>query len=479
MSDASRQPFVEEQRDLTTPFSVELDGGTCECVEVLRWLPGKRLVARARYSERNVVVKLFIGRGAKRRFLREKAGVAHLLASRVRSPELIDASFLKKGFLKQGFLKNGSPNEVGRALIFDYVDATAVSVDARQAAEAVATALGGLHADGVVHRDLHLDNFMLAGDEVYVIDGDSVKKQRGPLGEAPSLGHLAVFLAQYPPSEAVAIERLLACYERARGWPPVADRLSRLRASVVVARQRRVHHFLAKTQRACTEFVRFGDWRSNVLARREVFDGPLRTFAEDPETHLADGEIIKAGNSATVFRLDLGGQRVIVKRYNVKNLWHRVRRWFKPRARVAWRNGQRLRFLGIPTADPLVLVERRWGPLRGLAYLVMADRGNQDLASQVASKGWQPAWLDAVAELFTDLRTAGLRHADTKATNFLVQDDRVYLIDLDGMTERRGARLGRAENVRRDAEDVRRFLANWQGEDLAVIEQRLRAAELA
>ncbi len=467
MSDASRQPFVEEQRDLTTPFSVEFDGGTCECVEVLRWLPGKRLVARARYRERNVVVKLFIGRGAKRRFAREKTGVAHLLASRVRSPGLVDASFLKKGFLKKGSL-----GEAGWALIFEYVDATAVSVDARQAAEAVATALGGLHADGVVHRDLHLDNFMLAGDEVYVIDGDSVKKQRGPLGEAPSLGHLAVFLAQYPPSEAVAIERLLACYERARGWPPVADRLSRLRASVVVARQRRVHHFLAKTQRACTEFVRFGDWRSNVLARREVFDAPLRTFAEDPEAHLADGEIIKAGNSATVFRLDLGGQCVIVKRYNVKNLWHRVRRWFKPRARVAWRNGQRLRFLGIPTADPLVLVERRWGPLRGLAYLVMADRGNQDLASQVASKGWQPAWLDAVAELFTDLRTAGLRHADTKATNFLVQDDRVYLIDLDGMTERRGARLG-------GAEDVRRFLANWQGEDLAVIEQRLRAAELA
>lgn len=467
MSDASGQPTVDGQRDLTTPFTVELDGGTCECVEVLRWLPGKRLVARARYCERNVVVKLFIGRGAKRRFAREKTGVAHLLASRVRSPGLVDASFLKKGFVKKGSL-----DEVGWALIFEYIDATAVSVDARQAAEAVATALGCLHADGVVHRDVHLDNFMLAGDEVYVIDGDSVKKLRGTLGETPSLGHLAVFLAQYPPSEAVAIERLLTCYERARGWPPVADRLSRLRASVVVARQRRVHHFLAKTQRACTEFVRLSDWHSNVLARREIFDKPLRAFAEDPETHLADGEIIKAGNSATVFRLDLGGQSVIVKRYNVKNPWHRVRRWFKPRARIAWRNGQRLRFLGIPTADPLVLVERRWGPFRGLAYLVMADRGNQDLASQVASNGWQPAWLDAVAGLFADLRTAGLRHTDTKATNFLVQDDRVYLIDLDGMTEGGGARLG-------GAEDVRRFLANWRGEDLAVIEQRLRAAELA
>ena len=155
MSGATGQPPVDGRRNLTTPFTVQLDGGTCECVEVLRLLPGKRLVARARYRERNVVVKLFIGRGAKRRFTREKTGVAHLLASRVRSPELVAATTLERGLLKGGPLNEEPLKEAsGWALIFDYVDATVVSVDDRQAAEAVAMALGLLHAEGVVHREI-------------------------------------------------------------------------------------------------------------------------------------------------------------------------------------------------------------------------------------------------------------------------------------------------------------------------------------
>ncbi len=463
MSGFSSQRLIDGQRQLTTPFTVELDGGSCECLEVLRLLPGKRLVARARYQARDVVVKLFVGRGARRRCTREKIGVTHLLASSALSPGLVDATLLADGR--------------GWALVFEYVaDARPVLVEDRQAAEQIADTLGHLHTDGVVHRDLHLDNFMLSRNRVYVVDGDSVKKVRGALSETPSLGYLAEFLAQYPPSEVGRLEGLMACYERARGWSARADRLSRLTAAVVAARKRRVRHFLAKTQRACTEFVQVGNWRSNVLARRADFNEPLRTFAEDPETHLTDAQIIKAGNSATVFRVVIGNEPVIVKRYNVKSFWHRVRRWFKPRARSAWRNGHRLRFLCIPTADPILLVECRWGPFAGLAYLVMADRGDANLAIQVASCGWQPAWLDAVVGLFADLRTAGLQHRDTKATNFLVDNGGVYLIDLDGMTELRGSALTAAQGP---ADDVRRFLDNWQGEDLVRVEERLREAGLA
>jgi hypothetical protein len=53
---------------------------------------------------------------------------------------------------------------------------------------------------------------------------------------------------------------------------------------------------------------------------------------------------------------------------------------------------------------------------------------------------------------------------DTKGTNFLVQNGRVKLIDLDGM------RAGRAPRVR----DRERFLANWR--DAPALRQRFAEA---
>ena len=49
------------------------------------------------------------------------------------------------------------------------------------------------------------------------------------------------------------------------------------------------------------------------------------------------------------------------------------------------------------------------------------------------------------------LRSAGLCHGDTKASNFIVYQDRVHLIDLDAM------RMA----ARGFEDDVARFLDNW------------------
>jgi Ser/Thr protein kinase RdoA (MazF antagonist) len=171
--------------------------------------------------------------------------------------------------------------------------------------------------------------------------------------------------------------------------------------------------------------------------------------------------VLKAGNSATVIRAEVGARRCVVKRYNVKGPWHALRRSLRiiPRFRRSWLNGQRLHLLAIPTARPLALVERRWGPGRGVAYLVMEDLsdpgvgGPRDLAEEVRS-GVAAERVDQVVALFQALQVGELSHGDTKATNFLVDaHDRLCLIDLDAMRSGRRALAG----------DVARFLDNFAG----------------
>jgi hypothetical protein len=160
----------------------------------------------------------------------------------------------------------------------------------------------------------------------------------------------------------------------------------------------------------------------------------------------------------------------VVKRYNIKSFSHRLRRIFKPvsRARRAWCNGHRLHFMRIATARPLALLEQRFGPLRGVAYLLLEDLGDLDLVDDVQKSGLSDARCDQVAELFSLLRTIEVSHGDTKASNFIINGEVVHLIDLDGMQS----------GLRRSESDRERFLANWANPERERFEAAFRRVGL-
>ena len=441
--------------DVEVPFSIALNGEPCRIIRIFRLLPGRRLTALGRHRDRDLVVKLFMGPSAERYCRRERHGVKRLLANSVPTPELFCDAIPVSG---------------GWALLFDYLpDARPLKPgDADEAVMAVRL-LARLHSRGLVHRDPHLGNFIHSGGELFVVDGDGVGRL-WRRGEAAEIEALADFLAQHPPAQDPWVEKLLACYANSRNWAADAGRLPKAGRLVAAARRRRVRRYLAKTERACTEFHAIRSWRRRCLVKRTWRgDGVAlaKALAGDPESFLGQAKIIKGGHSATVFRLNLGGSPVVVKRYNIKSLSHRLRRWFKRRALTAWRNGHRLGLLMIPTAEPLALIERRWGPFTGQCYLVMEDKGDLDLAAETRAQGWLPGRLEQIAALFRQLQAAGLGHGDAKASNFLVHGDRVHLIDLDAMSPRRDP-----------AADVGRFLNNFDGDLRAQAQVKFAAAGL-
>ncbi len=447
--------LVRLGRDVEVPFSIALDGEPCRINRIFRLLPGRRLTALGHWRGRDLVVKLFMGTGAARYCARERGGVEWLAASGVPTPALLGDAAATSG---------------GRALLFDHLpDARPLAAGDVDGAMQAVRLLAGLHGHGLKHRDPHLANFLRSGGKLWLVDGDGVGRL-WRRGEAAELRALAEFLAQLPPAPDSRLEKLLAGYADSRNWAADAGRMRRLKRLVATVRRRRVRRYLAKTERPCTEFQTASSWRWRCLAKRAWRSDAVvlaQSLARDPEGALRSAEVIKDGRSATVLRLELGGSPVVVKRYNIKSPSHRLRRWFKRRALTAWRNGHRLELLAIPTAAPLALVERRWGPLTGQCYLIMEDKGRLDLAAEVGVQGWLPGRLDQVAVLLGQLKAAELGHGDAKASNFLVHDGQVHLIDLDALSPSRDP-----------AVDVTRFLDNFDGGLRAQAEARFSAAGL-
>jgi tRNA A-37 threonylcarbamoyl transferase component Bud32 len=134
------------------------------------------------------------------------------------------------------------------------------------------------------------------------------------------------------------------------------------------------------------------------------------------------------------------------------------------RASVSWSNAHLLQMLGIPTATPLALIERRWGLLRREGYFFAEYVDGPDIGEIFADADLEQEYKREVAaqaaRLLHRLYLLGVEHGDFKSTNLKIVDGKPLLLDLDAM------RLHRCRKwfEQRHARDLRRFLKNWQHE---------------
>ncbi len=436
--------------ELVPPFIVEvyLDPSeafnTDELVEiqyvsVARVLPGRRVsgiaVCSPAGSRETVFAKLFYGKRARRYWHRELQGAARLQSSGVPTPKV----------LARGATADGA----GFVVLFEALDG-AVNLDDESnddMREAVRM-LASLHDADLIQTDVHVGNFVRAGGDVYVVDADGVQRATHVLRQQfPNLGML---LAQRAPVCDTDIDEMWALYSGRRGeYVTNLGSAGLLRKITDKQRALRIRRFVAKTQRECTMIVHRKSFVRNWLCDREHWPR-LQRLMLFAEAMVGEGTPLKLGNSSTVVRITVDDTRYIVKRFNVKNLGHRIRRWFKRRPRQSWQNGHKLAFLGIRTARPVALLEQRLGWFVSTCYLVMPDCGERDLGQALAT---EPALFDELApqviELLAGLKAAHLAHGDLKASNFVLDGERVTLIDFDAV--RTGDNAG----------DITRFLRNW------------------
>ncbi len=447
------------------PFRVALKSGeSLELLAAVRDLPGRRLVCRGLWRGRPVYAKIFFGRKSLRNAVRDASGVRAMIETGIDTPALL---------LEDQVLDGG-----GEVLIFAEVER---SRDAETVCHSLAhdpaarfdlaRALVGIvaahHRAGVIQHDMYLKNFLVTETGILTLDGDGVRRQSSPVGRRAGLDNLALLLSKFYAEDDDWHPALLESYAADRGLELRAAELRQFSNRVMAHRQRVARHYADhKVFRSCSDVVVEHDWHRFLAITRDQDGGDLRALlaSMDAEQVAQAAEILKKGKTCTVYTLQMGQRKVVVKRYNIKNLRHAFGRAWRPsRAAASWANSYRMGILGIPVAQPVAFLEQRWGPLRRQAYFVAehvpAPSATKFFADDSVPLERKHRAAHHIARLLRKLWCLGLVHGDMKSTNLLVTaTDEPVLLDLDSLSEVRCRwRLKRGHG-----RDLQRWMENWR-----------------
>ncbi|HEX4794752.1 MAG TPA: lipopolysaccharide kinase InaA family protein [Humisphaera sp.] len=309
---------------------------------------------------------------------------------------------------------------------------------------------------GFGHDDLHLGNLLLREDKLYLLDGYAVDLRGLKLRHLYQLAH--------------SVGRFATRTDLLRGWRqigpggkmPVNNPVTReLADGFVGSRITGENRYFGR--------IRIDGWQGAYFKhqkypRRWSVASQLQVEQADWEKILPDLlrqieqdqlKVIKRSKSGDVLTtmIELGGRSldVVIKRPR-KRYWYR---YFNEigrgsRARRAWIKAWRLLLRNLPTALPLIFLERR-----SLGYvtdsLIIFERvpgptlSRVDLASLATDQ--RDMLLRRAGRILRTIEREGFAHFDAKASNWIVRDDPMLgpspiLIDVDGIRRRRWLMLG-------------------------------------
>jgi len=211
----------------------------------------------------------------------------------------------------------------------------------------------------------------------------------------------------------------------------------------------------AVTQRA--------SWFSRVFVAND-FAEHLPTLVSELEAALHNTDVaIKHDRTTTVLRLELSNGDFVLKRYNPRNQWHKVKRALRgTRANRCWLMSYAFEQAGLNVARPILMVEKRFGPIRQNAYFVNEHLPGRELLTLLPTMGHfeRKAVLNEVRDAFDKMRDAKITHGDMKASNLIWSRGRLFFIDLDAAAKHR-SRVTWSQSHNKDR---KRFMKNWANE---------------
>ena len=446
------------------PFLLALDGKTGEaallhCRETVRAIPQRRLVCRGDWQGHDVYIKLYFD--GEKYWQAECQGLQALADNRIAAPTVLHSGTGDNGALHVIVLQTIQPALTLDAALEQANEGAARAALLQQAVVCIASH----HAAGLQQRDIHLNNFLLSGGTLYTLDGGGIHNAGTEnLPVQPSCDNLALFFAELYPDDDVLIETLLPVYLARRAWDSEALPVAIFYQRMQYFRDRRLRRFLKKVFRDCSAFKCDHSWRCYRVVDRSMASAEMLEFLSDPDASLqhAGTRYLKQGNTCTLWITPVDGRKLVIKRYNIKNLSHKLGRALRhTRAAVSWMNAHRLWMYGILTARPVALLEERFGPLRGRAWYISEFVAGDTAASLCAQSGVAEKQVatavQQVTALLAQLALSRLSHGDMKATNFILSQQGAVVIDLDAMQRHKTVEsFSRAQR-----RDLLRFMRNW------------------
>lgn len=453
---------------VTTPLQLHFNEQIIQCNELIRVVPGKRIVFLGCFENETVIIKTFVHPSrAKKHWARERAGAELLSEHQILTPEL-----LARGLADEGVY----------FLIFRYIKGQNLAefwaennqFEREQKLRDLMPVLEQHHRSGLAHQDLHYGNFFLAKEGgIYTLDGEEVKAGSAPLKKKVRLKNLALFLAQtfdLPQSSSLS---LLNDYISLASLSLKKQEPAQFLQWIKDYQQDRIEQYLKKILRECTEVIYKKTYkkkhRAYSLCRREYHNQDIQQLLGDPEHFFQnkDSVFLKQGNTCTVKSVLVDNERYVIKRYNPKGIAYELKHKGQiSRARKSWINAHLLRFRGILTPEPVALIEQTPALGKRCSYFICKYQPGQntwdffcdekDCDESNIDKEKQMVADELIATLY-QLCEYHISHGDLKGSNFLVHNNKIWVLDLDAMTQHK--MNWRFKKVWQ--RDKLRFLKNW------------------
>lgn len=322
------------------------------------------------------------------------------------------------------------------------------------------------------HEDLHLGNFLLHDGRLYLLDAYAVQRDGLRMEHLMLLWH--------------SVNRYATRTDLLRGWdelgpggrPPRRNPVTSQLAGALLARATSDNRYFGtiglqdwsgsffkqeKLPRFWSNFssMRFeeSDWQTAIpLLLRRIEADDFKVIKRSPSGDVLSGEIEVGGRS-----LD-----VIIKRPR-RRYWYRYLNEIGrgARARRAWYKAWKLIGRNLPTAWPLLLLEKRkFGYVTDA--IVVFERVPGTTLSRADLDAMPPARREMLfrrlGRLLRKIEEFGFSHFDAKASNWIVRVDETrgpdpVLIDVDGIRQRRWVALG-IRRLLRSMQDHKQYTAS-------------------
>jgi tRNA A-37 threonylcarbamoyl transferase component Bud32 len=348
---------------------------------------------------------------------------------------------IQRGFVKESYYFSEAVGS-GVSLIEE-----SASLGERFPLHPLAKTVKRMHEAGVFHKDLHAGNFLWDGESLCLIDLHSAKILR-TLSLNRRLWNLSLLFHSL---RSVWGEKDWSLFMSAyfEGDPSYAqtreERLQKVQAGMGRLQKRQ---WRSRTKRCLKESTDFTVQRLKGLHYFHRRHYPLERIDRALKEHLAllkenPSGLAKYSPKINVSILKDEGGMICVKQFRNLRFWDIFKSRFRTsKGLKAWVGGNGLRARGIPSLNPLALVEKRdWLGLRESFFLMEALENGQELDRYIFEglKDFRKRrhFIQIFSQWLSRFHQTGLYHRDMKTCNLLISEIggtwTFHLLDLEDL----------------------------------------------
>lgn len=441
------------------PFTLSLaKGEVLRIEEIVRIVPGKRLVVFGIWRGKAVAAKLFFDR---RRIKQELLGIKLLKDNKVPTPSLL---YQGRSADKRVYVMISARIVKARSLT-DILQTTVSLETVLPVIHNVLVELATQHVLGIKQNDLHLNNFLIAKRHILTLDGADITLSPQKLPKKESMENVALFISQLGVLEKNEQIALFHFYAKTRGWLLQPKDTPEFLLMLKKWQELRWQKYQKKIMRSSSHFAKIKTLTLQGIFDRRYVDDEFVKHLYQPESFFRheSAQVLKEGRSSTVIRVDFNQQSFVIKRYNIKNMRHFLRRTLRrTRAYSSWRIAHKLNLFNVATATPVAFLQKKLLGFSGTSYYITrcieGVTARQYFAQDQQPNEQSTALVKRILQLLKQLFKLEITHGDLKITNILIDSQlKPMIIDFDGAVEH--ASLSGLHKAWRY--EIERFLLNF------------------